>query len=177
MPLRDRLIEAIRFHDGHADTWAGFRDGLLLAEVARALADPFREAGVTGVAGVESRGFIIGCAVALELGVGFVAIRKREGLFPGEKAEVRAEPDYRDQRWTLRMQRAAVAPGDQLLLVDDWIETGSQARAAKQLVESCGGELAGMAVMVDQSSPEVRDSFRRFVALVRAEDLREPATP
>lgn len=111
--------------------------------------------------------------VALELGVGFVAIRKREGLFAGAKAEVRTAADYRGQEWTLRMQRVAVAPGDRLLLVDDWIETGSQARAAKRLVETCGGELAGIAVVVDQSSPEVRARFSRFVGLIRAEALKE----
>lgn len=173
MGLRERLIEAIGFHNGHADTWAVFRDGPLLKDVARSLADPFREDGVTRVVAVESRGFILGAAVALELGVGFAAVRKPGGLFAGEKVELKAAADYRGHEWALRMQRAAVSPRDRLLLVDDWIETGSQAGAMKQLVELCGGELAGVAVMVDQSSSETRAGFGRFVALVRAEELRE----
>ena len=173
MNLRERLIEAIRFHDGHADTWAVFGDGTLLSDVARALAEPFRGAGVTSVVGVESRGFILGTAVALELGIGFVAVRKPGGLFAGEKVEVRATADYRGHEWVLRMQRAAVTSGDRLLFVDDWMETGSQARAVQQLVELCGGELLGVAVMVDQSSPATRAGFGRFNSLVRAEDLRE----
>ena len=64
-------------------------------------------------------------------------------------------------------------PGDRLLLVADWIETGSQARAVMQLVVACGGELAGMAAMVDQSSPETRAGFGKFVSLVLADELRE----
>lgn len=172
MTLRERLIEAVRFHAGHADNWAVFRDRALLADVGRALAEPFCGAGVTGVVGVESRGFILGTAVALELGAGFVAVRKPGGLFAGEKVEVRATADYRGHEWVLRMQRAAVSSGDRLLLVDDWMETGSQARAVMQLVELCGGELVGVAVMVDQSSPETRSNFAKFVSLVRAEELR-----
>lgn len=173
MSLRERLIEAIRFHDGHADNWAVFRDGELLRDVAGAMAEPFRNEDVTSVVAVESRGFVLGAAVALRLGVGFVAVRKPGGLFAGEKLEVRAAADYRGHEWTLRMQRAAVAPGARLLLVDDWMETGSQARAVMQLVQACGGELAGIAVMVDQSSPETRARFGPFVALVRADELQQ----
>ena len=173
MSLRERLIEAIRFHDGHADNWAVFRDGELLRDVAGAMAEPFRNEGVTSVVAVESRGFVLGAAVALRLGVGLVGVRKPGGLFAGEKLEVRAAADYRGHEWTLRMQKAAVSKGDRLLLVDDWIETGSQARAVKLLVEMGGGTLAGAAAMVDQSSPETRAGFAKFVALVRAEELQQ----
>jgi adenine phosphoribosyltransferase len=83
---------------------------------------------VPKVAGIESRGFMLGTAAALELGVGFVPVRKADGLFPGPKGVAEAGTDYRGNWHTLRLQRAALADGDRVLLVDDWIETGSQRR-------------------------------------------------
>ncbi|MEU4271708.1 phosphoribosyltransferase family protein [Streptomyces sp. NPDC026092] len=127
---RGPVLERFRWIGGHADVWQIFRDPGALAAVVRGLAGPFRENGVTAVCGIESRGFLLGAAVAVELGVGFVAVRKGEGIFPGEKVTRRSAPDYRGTRQELRLQRAAVGPGDRVLLVDDWIETGSQASAS-----------------------------------------------
>jgi adenine phosphoribosyltransferase len=128
------------------------------------------------VAGIESRGFILGTAVALALGVGFAPIRKAGGLFPGPKAVADAGADYRGNRHTLRIQRASVAPGDRILLVDDWIETGSQARAAKELIERCGGELVGVATVVAQAPPDVLAELGRTHALVSAGELPPEAS-
>jgi adenine phosphoribosyltransferase len=119
---------------------------------------------VTKVAGIESRGFIVGTAAALALGVGFVPARKSEALFPGPTSIVEAENDYRENRHTLRVQRAALADGDRVLLVDDWIETGSQAKAAKQLIESCGALLVGIATVVTQVKLEAAPHLGRLHA-------------
>ncbi|MFD0331080.1 hypothetical protein ACFQZC_30185 [Streptacidiphilus monticola] len=101
---------------------------------------------------MESRGFLFGAAVAVELGVGFVPIRKEHGLFPGPKLTRDASfPDYRGARHRLRIQRRSVTAADHVLLVDDWIETGSQARTVKAMVEACGGSWAGCSVIVDQA--------------------------
>ena len=156
----------IEFVEGHADVWRLFDDPAQLREIAEALAEPFR-GDVTEVAGIESRGFIIGTAAALELGVGFVPVRKADGLFPGPKAVAEAGTDYRGNRHTLRVQRAALVDGDRVLLVDDWIETGSQAAAAKQLVESCGSQLVGIAKVVTELPPEAARGLGRLHALVR----------
>ena len=120
------------------------------------LAEPFREDGITAVCGIESRGFLLGAAVAVELGVGFVAVRKGEGIFPGKKVTRRSHPDYRGTRQVLRLQRDALGPGDRVLLVDDWIETGSQASAVREMVEECGGHWIGCSVVVDQTTPTQR---------------------
>ena len=114
--------------------WRLFDDVECLRRIAEAVVEPLR-GEVTKVAGVESRGFIVGTAAALALGVGFVPVRKAAGLFPGPKAVVESEADYRGVRHALRVQRAALTAQDRVLLVDDWIETGSQARAAKRLIE------------------------------------------
>lgn len=155
----------IEFVDGHADVWRLFDDAEQLRELAGALVEPFR-GEATKVAGIESRGFILGTAAALELGVGFVPVRKADGLFPGAKAVAEAGSDYRGNRHTLRVQRAALAEGDRVLLVDDWIETGSQAAAAKRLVEECGAQLVGIASVVTELSPEAAHSLGPLHALV-----------
>ncbi|MBC9712539.1 phosphoribosyltransferase [Streptomyces sp. TRM66268-LWL] len=148
-PARALALEHFRWVGGHADVWSVFRDAGALAEVVRGPAAPFRDDGVTAVCGIESRGFLLGAAVAVELGVGFIAVRKGEGIFPGQKVTRRSEPDYRGTRQELRLLRA---PEDRVLLVDDWIETGSQASAVRSMVEECGGRWAGCSVVVDQTS-------------------------
>ncbi|MFL5998961.1 MAG: phosphoribosyltransferase [Streptomyces sp.] len=152
---RGLVLERFRWIGGHADVWPIFRDPGALAAVVGGLAGPFRDDGVTAVCGIESRGFLLGAAVA-ELGLGFVAVRKGEGIFPGEKLTRRSAPDYRGTRQELRLQRAAVGPGDRVLLVDDWIETGSQVSAVRSMVEQCGGDWAGCTVIVDQTTPARR---------------------
>lgn len=169
--MTSALREQFRWVDGHADLWRVFRDGPALAEVVRALAEPFRDDRVTAVCGIESRGFLLGGAVAVELGVGFVAVRKADGLFPGEKLLRETDLDYRGLRHVLRMQRSVLAPGDRVLLVDDWIETGSQALAVRGLVAEAGAELAGCAVLVDQLDPARRPRIGRVHALLPAEEL------
>ncbi|MEU2674274.1 phosphoribosyltransferase [Streptomyces sp. NPDC007164] len=151
---QDLVLERFRWIDGHADVWAVFRDPVTLAAVVRGLAEPFKDEGITAVCGVESRGFLLGGAAAVALGVGFIPVRKAEGLFPGDKLVREASPDYRKLRHRLRLQRDSVALGDRVLLVDDWIETGSQAAAVKDMVVECGGDWAGCAVIVDQLDAE-----------------------
>jgi adenine phosphoribosyltransferase len=165
-----RLRAEIRFVGGHADVWRLFDDATLLRDLAAALVAPFRDR-VTKVAGIESRGFILGTAAALELGVGFVPIRKAEGLFPGPKAVTGTEVDYRGNRHELRLQRAALRAGDQVLLVDDWIETGSQAKAAKSLVEACGAEFLGLAVVVRELEPERATGLGALHWLIASDEL------
>ncbi|WP_116199703.1 phosphoribosyltransferase family protein [Amycolatopsis circi] len=170
---RALLLDRFRWVDGHADLWPVFRDATAFAEVVKALAEPFRDADVTAVCGIESRGFLLGGAVALELGVGFAAIRKAAGMFPGEKLTRETDPDYRGFRHTLRLQRSALSSGDRALLVDDWIETGSQALAVRDLVVEAGAELVGCAVLVDQLNPAMRRRLGKLHALLTADELPE----
>ena len=87
----------MQFVGGHGHVWRLFDDAVRLREIAEALVAPFR-GEVSKVAGIESRGFILGRAAALALGVGFVRVRKAAGLFPGPKASVETELDYRGNR-------------------------------------------------------------------------------
>jgi adenine phosphoribosyltransferase len=139
--------------------------------VLRGLIAPFRAAGVTAVAGIESRGFLLGGACAAQLGVGFVPIRKTGTLFPGPKLRSQTDLDYRGNVHELQMQQESVSASDRILLVDDWIETGSQARVAKSLIESGGGEMVAVSVLVDELPHDSRAALPQVTALVAADEL------
>jgi hypothetical protein len=107
----------------------------------------------------------------VRLGVGFVAIRKEAGLFPGEKLARRTPADYRGRASLLRLQRRAVLKGDRILLVDDWIETGVQALTTKELILEAGADFVGATVVVDETSAGVRAELAHFSSLVPRELL------
>lgn len=162
----------IRFVDGHADVWAIFRDGAVFGDVVAALAEPARSAGATKIAAVEARGFLLGGAVAAYLGVGLAAIRKEDGLYPGPKATaVTTTADYRGRTYRLRLQRSAVSAGDRVVLVDDWVESGNQAMAARTMVEDCGGMWLGMTVVVDKLRGDRRGQLGPIHGLIDAAQL------
>jgi adenine phosphoribosyltransferase len=169
---RDAVLRCFTWADGHADVWRVFDDGGAFASVIEDLVAPWRGHDITKVCGVESRGFILGGAAACALGTGFVAIRKRGGLFPGPKLEVTAAPDYRGQRHVLQIQMRSLITGDRVLLVDDWVERGSQATATHDLVQQCGASLVGCSVMVDQLDSAVRSTLPTITSIVRASELR-----
>jgi adenine phosphoribosyltransferase len=159
-------VDFIEFIGDHADVWRWFRDGRVFARVVSDLASPLGALGLTKIAGVEARGFILGAAVASRLSLGFAAIRKSGGLYPGPKVVgATTTPDYRGMRHSLRLQRAAVEAGDRVVLVDDWAETGNQALAARSMIEECGGLWAGLSVVVDQLSDERRAALEPVRAL------------
>jgi adenine phosphoribosyltransferase len=168
---RAALLNTFAWHDGHADVWRVFRDAHALADVVRGLVAPYTSLGVTAITGIEGRGFLLGGAAAMQLGVGFVAIRKEGALLPGAKVRHTTDPDYRGHRHELLLQRDTLSANDRVLLVDDWAETGSQARAARHLVQACGAELVGVSVMIDQLTAEVRRALPGFTALAPFADL------
>ena len=95
------------------------------------------------VVGIDALGFILGAALALRMQRGFVPIRKG-GKLPVAVDSVECV-DYTGQRKTLELRRGALTSGARALLVDEWIETGAQVRAAIQLIEGQGGVIAGIA--------------------------------
>lgn len=117
----------------------------LAASVMR-LADPYRDVGIHKVAGIDARGFIFGTAVAIELGVGFVPVRKA-GKLPFETLEQDYALEY--GRDTLQIHADAAGEGETVLLVDDLIATGGTAGAAISLLRRTGCDVAGAAFLVD----------------------------
>jgi adenine phosphoribosyltransferase len=169
--LAEEVAAKLRYFEGHSDTLGLFADAGFLARVGAALAEPYREAGVAKVAGIEARGFVVATAVALDLGAGFVGIRKPGAMLAGEKAEARFERDWRGQEGVLQLQRHVIEAGDRVLVVDDWAETGSKALAARELIEACGGAYAGLSLLVNQLPADVRSRLEPVEFVVRAEDV------
>ena len=120
------------------------RDGFRLT--IDAMSKPYQNSGVDVVVGIESRGFILGAAVADRLGVGFVPVRK-VGKLPA--ATIRATYDLEYGSDSLEMHSDAVEPGQRVLIVDDLLATGGTARAAVDLVKKLGGDVAGVAVLIE----------------------------
>jgi adenine phosphoribosyltransferase len=123
-------------------------DGDAFGKVIRALAERHTQAPgrVDVVAGVEARGFIIGAALAHELGVGFVPVRK-VGKLPGETVQRSYDLEYGTA--TIEVHSDAVTPGQRVLLVDDVLATGGTAIAAWDLLTECGAEVLELATIVE----------------------------
>jgi adenine phosphoribosyltransferase len=98
------------------------------------------------IAAIESRGFIIGAALAFQLGVGFVPIRKK-GKLPAETLGHDYELEYGTDRVEVHVD--AIGQGDRILLVDDLIATGGTASAACKLIETMGGKIVECCFVVD----------------------------
>ena len=138
----------------------------------RALTLPYEGDGITHVAGIEARGFLLGGAAAVELGAGFLAIRKQAGHFPGRVLTEDTLPDYKGQAGQLRLQVAATPKAARVLVVDDWFETGSQLRATRALLERAGVEFIGAAVIVDQTDADLSRALGKYTFLISAHELK-----
>ena len=107
---------------------------------------PCLSAGVDYVAGIEARGFILGGAIAHELGLGFVPIRKK-GKLPGKTIGRDYQLEYGVDR--IEVHADAIAKGDKILLIDDLIATGGTAEAAIDLIHDSGGEVVSAAFVIN----------------------------
>ena len=110
------------------------------------VAEPYADARLDIVVGIESRGFIFGAAVADRLGVGFVPVRK-PGKLPSETVSASYELEYGVD--TLEIHDDAVGSGQRVLIVDDLLATGGTARATTGLVKKSGGVVAGLAFLIE----------------------------
>jgi adenine phosphoribosyltransferase len=98
------------------------------------------------IAGIEARGFIFGAALAKEMGLGFVPIRKKDKL-PGRTIGINYALEYGQDR--IEIHADAVGPGDRIALIDDLIATGGTAVAATRLLRGTGAEVPVAAFLVD----------------------------
>jgi adenine phosphoribosyltransferase len=110
------------------------------------LVQPFAGSSITRVAGIEARGFILGGAVAHQLSVGFVAVRKK-GKLPWQTISVEYELEYGTDEVEIHID--SIDQGDQILIIDDLIATGGTAAATTQLVRDAGGDVVGASFIVD----------------------------
>lgn len=132
------------------------------AQAIAALTEPWRESGVDLVAGIESRGFILGSVLARELGAGFVPIRK-PGKLPAETFAADYGLEYGSDR--LEIHTDAFAPGCRVLIVDDVLATGGTLNAARSLVDRLEGSVVGAAVLLELAALNGRARWTSGVPL------------
>jgi adenine phosphoribosyltransferase len=118
-----------------------------------AMVAPYRDRKIDLVVGIESRGFILGSAVADRIGAGFVPVRKL-GKLPA--ATVRASYALEYGSDSLEMHRDAVQPGQPVLIVDDLLATGGTASATVSLVREVGGRVEGLAFLIELAALQGR---------------------
>jgi adenine phosphoribosyltransferase len=110
------------------------------------LADPYTSERVDSVVGIESRGFILGSAVAQRIGAGFIPMRK-PGKLPAKAIKEIYDLEYGKD--ALEIHADAIEKGQRVLIVDDVLATGGTAAAATRLVRQLGGELLGLAFLIE----------------------------
>jgi len=117
-----------------------------LKQSVEELAAPFRNSNIDAIAGIDARGFIFGTAVAIELGVGFVPVRKK-GKLPFKTFEQDYQLEYGTD--TLQIHADAVTKGQRVLVIDDLIATGGTAEAAIKLLQRTECEVISAAFVID----------------------------
>jgi adenine phosphoribosyltransferase len=135
------------------------RPGILFKDITPVLADadafsaaigemaaPWRGKNLDAVVGIESRGFILGAALALELGTGFVPARK-PGKLPARTLSLEYALEYGSDR--LHIHTDALPPGARVIVVDDVLATGGTLKAALALTRQQGAEIVGAAVLLE----------------------------
>lgn len=120
-------------------------DATLSKELVAYLADLYKDKGIDKIAGIESRGFLLGYPLAMALNIPFVLIRKA-GKLPYHKLSHSYDLEYGSA--TIEIHVDAIKAGERILIHDDLLATGGSAGAAAELVQKCGGEVAGFNFLV-----------------------------
>lgn len=121
-----------------------------------------RDKNVEMIVGPEARGFIVGCPVAFELGVGFAPARK-EGKLPRETVKAEYQLEY--GKSALYMHKDAIKPGQRVLVTDDLLATGGTIGATIDLVEQLGGIVVGCAFIIELKDLHGRDKIKNYDVL------------
>jgi len=121
-------------------------DAKALAQLVDSLSEPFTDAGVSKVAGIEARGFTLATPVAGHLSAGFIPLRK-PGKLPFDTVTEEYELEYGTD--ALEVHVDAVTDGEKVLLVDDVIATGGTAAAAIRLLRRIGADVVGLSVFIE----------------------------
>ncbi|MDA4121561.1 MAG: adenine phosphoribosyltransferase [Thaumarchaeota archaeon] len=136
-----------------------WKDNALMRSAVEALYEHFKDSKPHVILGIEARGFVFGALLAQRFGVGFVPARKL-GKLPFDKVTERYQLEYRTDG--LELHRDAIDKGDRVLIVDDLMATAGTALAAAKMVETLGGVIVGLAVIVELSFLHGREKLKSF---------------
>ncbi|MGX7195134.1 adenine phosphoribosyltransferase [Enterococcus olivae] len=141
-------------------------DGEAYRAATKKIVDYAKEQKIDMVVGPEARGFIVGCPVAYELGVGFAPVRK-PGKLPRETIEVSYDLEYGSD--TLTIHADAITPGQRVLICDDLLATGGTIKATIELVEELGGVVVGCAFLIELMELNGREKIENYEILTLME--------
>ncbi|QLQ38662.1 phosphoribosyltransferase [Micromonospora robiginosa] len=167
--LNRRLVELFRWADpgpesSHlvSDLTGWWHDPRVLAEVGPALAGLHPDARPTVVIAPEVTGLLLGPLVAVAAGAGFLPAYKAGGgrRRIGATRWAETPPDHRGQRLRIGVDGRRLGPGDRVLLVDDWVDTGAQLDALHRLVREAAAEPVGAVALVSSCPPAVAGRLR-----------------
>lgn len=156
--IEDYPIEGVLFRD----ITPLMEDGAAFKEACQRISAFAKEMGAEVIVGPESRGFIFGCPVAYELGVGFVPVRKPNKL-PRETISYEYSLEYGTN--TLHMHADAIKPGQKCLIVDDLLATGGTVEATIKLIEQSGGIVVGCAFLIELLDLKGREKLQGYKTL------------
>lgn len=139
------------------------RDKEGFKEIIKFLTEKFQDKQIDYVAGIESRGFIFGAALAYELGVGFIPLRK-PGKLPAETLSQEYQLEYGTD--TLQIHKDAIEPGKRVVVIDDLLATGGTAAAACKLIEQTGAKVVSAAFVIELADLKGRDKIPACVETV-----------
>lgn len=121
--------------------------------------DKYKDKKIEAIVAAEARGFILGGALAYKLDCAFVPVRKK-GKLPAETVEVTYELEYGTD--TICMHKDAIKPKERVLILDDLLATGGTAKAMCDLVKKTGGDIVGIAFMIELSDLKGRDKIKEY---------------
>ncbi len=153
--VKDFPIEGILFRD----ITPLMADGKVFHEACNELKEFAKEVKADVIVGPESRGFIFGCPIAYDLGIGFVPIRKPNKL-PRETISVSYSLEYGQN--TLCMHKDAIKPGQKVLIIDDLLATGGTVKATIELVKKLGGEVVGLGFLIELLDLKGRELLKDY---------------
>lgn len=156
--IPDFPIPGILFYD----VTTLFKSAECLNEMIEALYEIYKDKGITKVVGIESRGFILGGALAEKLGAGFVMVRK-PGKLPAEVIEETYTKEYGTD--TIQIHKDAIDENDVVLLHDDLLATGGTMAATYRLVKKCGVKNVFINFIIELEELKGRDTFPKDVEI------------
>ena len=112
------------------------------------------------VVGIEARGFIFAGVIAYLLGAGVVMVRKA-GALPLSVFQEKCV-DYTGKEKILEIRKGVIKKGERALILDDWFETGAQAKVTAKMIKKLGGIIAGFSVFIDNTTPEAKKFLSKY---------------
>lgn len=134
-------------------------DGEIFRSATKEIIEFAKSLNVDVIVGPESRGFIFGCPVAYELGIGFIPVRKPNKL-PRETVSIKYDLEYGSNE--LHMHKNSIKKGDKVIIVDDLLATGGTVSATIKLIEQMGGEVVGCAFLIELESLKGREVLKDY---------------